>query len=369
MEQETFICDQCGEVHPLFERNEFDDQHYCGNCFDEFTRVCSHCGVRIFADANAGNEDTPLCDHCYGNHYTTCERCGALLRSDEAWYEDSDDSDPYCYACYQDINSRYGIHDYAYKPEPIFFGSGPRYFGVELEIDGAGEISSYANDIEDVANYNGREHLYIKHDGSLDDGFELVTHPMSLHYHLNEMPWKDVLQEAISLHYLSHSAGTCGLHIHVSRNAFGYSSEEQDSCIARILWFFEKHWNELLRFSRRTQRQLDRWARRYGYKDHPGEMLEHVKKGYGDRYTCVNLVNTYTIEFRMFRGTLKYNTLIATLQLVNRICDVAISYSDEDLRNLSWSEFVSEVTEPELIRYLKERRLYINESVTMEAEI
>lgn len=44
-------------------------------------------------------------------------------------------------------------------------------------------------------------------------------------------------------------------------------------------------------------------------------MLEHVKKGHGSRYTCVNLTNADTIEFRMFRGTLKLNTLIATLQL------------------------------------------------------
>lgn len=63
----------------------------------------------------------------------------------------------------------------------------------------------------------------------------------------------------------------------------------------------------------------------------------------------------------MFRGTLKWNTLIATLQMVNRICDAAIYLPDEELRNLSWSSFVSGITEPELIQYLKERDLYINE--------
>ena len=35
---------------------------------------------------------------------------------------------------------------------------------------------------------------------------------------------------------------------------------------------------------------------------------------------------------------------------------------------MSWSEFVSGVTEPELIQYLKERRLYVNEPVTAGAE-
>ena len=364
---ETFACENCGETHPLSERYEFESHFYCTRCLSEVTVVCSHCDTRIWAGANAGNVDTPLCESCYGRHYTTCEHCGALIRNTEALYDDDDDG-PYCRDC-QCHHDR-AIHDYYYKPEPIFYGSGPRFFGVELEIDGAGESESKAEEIEDAANGDGLEHIYIKHDGSLDEGLEIVTHPMSLEYHITEMPWAAVLKRAVSLRYLSHSACTCGLHIHVSRNAFGDSSNEQDAAIARVLFFVERHWNELLRFSRRTQRQLDQWAARYGYKDHPKGMMEHIKKGYANRYTCVNLANDNTIEFRIFRGTLKYNTLIATLQLVNRICDAALHLTDENLRNLSWSEFVSGVSEPELIQYLKERRLYINEQIEqMEVEI
>lgn len=36
---------------------------------------------------------------------------------------------------------------------------------------------------------------------------------------------------------------------------------------------------------------MDQWAARYGYRDQPHEMLEHIKKGSGSRYTCVNLTN------------------------------------------------------------------------------
>ena len=84
-----------------------------------------------------------------------------------------------------------------------------------------------------------------------------------------------------------------------------------------------------------------------------------MKKGHGSRYTCVNLTNADTIEFRMFRGTLKLNTLIATLQMVDHICDAAIFMSDDELHDLSWSSFVSAIKEPELVQYLKERNLYI----------
>ena len=77
----------------------------------------------------------------------------------------------------------------------------------------------------------------------------------------------------------------------------------------------------------------------------------------------------FTIEFRLFRGTLKYNTFIATLQFVDTICDVAISMSQNELEELSWSELVKMIEYPELIQYLKERRLYINEEVTVEEDM
>ena len=192
---------------------------------------------------------------------------------------------------------------------------------------------------------------------------------MTKDYHINHMPWAAVLSKAKELGYRSHQSGTCGLHIHVNRTAFGETEAEQDEVIARILYFFEKHWEELLKFSRRTQKQLQQWADRYGLKEHPQDILNHAK-GNQERYTCVNLTNYYTIEFRMFRGTLKLNTLIATLQLLDRICSVAICLNDNELKAMSWTTFVAGCVDmPELVQYLKERRLYINEPVAAEGEV
>ena len=198
---------------------------------------------------------------------------------------------------------------------------------------------------------------------------EIVTQPMTLDYHLNDMPWKEVMDKAISLGYLSHKTRTCGLHIHVNRTTFGESTEEQEECISRVLFFVERFWQELLKFSRRTESQIARWAARYGIKDNPKATLDNAKKKYSGRYTCVNLTNYHTIEFRIFRGTLKYNTLVATLQLVNRICDLAINMTDKELTQLNWCDFVSSVEEPEFITHLKERRLYVNEPIECEEVI
>ena len=367
---ETFICCHCGQTHPLENRVMVGDDALCERCANEETIICTHCGERIYRDDNAGDENTPLCQPCYDRHYTSCERCGRIIHLDDAYYEDDDEDNPLCYNCHTNARRHKMIEDYYYKPEPLFRGDGSRYFGVELEVDGAGEDDARAGQIMEIANGNGLENLYCKHDGSLDDGFEMVTHPMTLEYHMKEMPWKLILQEAIRLGYTSHQASTCGLHVHVNRDAFGESEAEQDSVIARILYFFEKNWEELLKFSRRTPCQLERWATRYGYKDQPKELLDHAKKGYhGGRYTSVNLTNTDTIEFRIFRGTLKYNTLIATLQLLDRICDVAICLTDDQIKAMSWTTFASGCTQPELVRYLKERRLYVNEPVESEEEV
>ena len=80
-------------------------------------------------------------------------------------------------------------------------------------------------------------------------------------------------------------------------------------------------------------------------------------------------MNWSTIEFRLFRGTLKYNTLIAAIELVNEICDLAINLTEDEVQKLSWSEFVETIEAPELIQYLKERKLYVNEETNTEEEI
>ena len=373
MSERTFVCDICGHERPWDERAEFDGQSLCADCLNAHTVLCVECGGRIWSDDNAGSRDEPLCQDCYDDNYTSCCRCGRQLREDQAYYESSDEYDerPYCSQCYAALDKDQSIHHYYYKPKAVFHGEGPRFFGVELEIDGAGERASHALALLNIANRNG-DCAYIKHDGSLDDGLEIVTHPMSLEYHLREMPWEALCRKAVSLGYLSHRTSTCGLHVHVSRSAFGETEAAQEAAIARVLYFFERHWEELLKFSRRTPRQLERWAARYGYKEQPMEILDFAKKGYhGGRYTCVNLQNADTVEFRMFRGTLKPNTIFAALELLDQLCDMAVSLSDGELKAVPWTSFVSGIPaerRPELVQYLKERRLYVNEPVEGEAE-
>ncbi len=368
MKEKQIICSECGAVLTKKTAHEFDGQTMCERCFNELTTECDCCHERIWRDDNSGDEDTPLCGACYDYYYTHCESCGGLILRDNACYEEDDDY-PYCSNCYERLNSDM-IKSYSYKPEPIFYGSGNLFYGVELEIDKGGEYNDNAEILLNIANA-ANEHLYCKHDGSINNGFEMVSHPMTLDYHTNQMNWLEVFNKAISMGYRSHQTETCGLHIHVSRSAFGKNALEQEDVIARIVHFTELHWNELVKFTRRTESNINHWASRYGVSLTAKDTYKNVKEKNWGRYVAVNLENYNTIEFRIFRGTLRYKTFLATLQLVDMICRLAIMLDDKTFEKMSWSDFVLQIgtDKPELIEYLKSKRLYVNEIQTETEEI
>ena len=367
--KENQICSECGAVLTEENVHTFDGHTMCEDCFNRHTTVCDNCQTRIWRDNAEGDSNYVLCSRCYENFYTTCEDCGRLIHNEDAFYEDGEDY-PYCRDCFEKLNNT-SIKNYSYKPEPIFYGSGNIFYGVELEIDKGGEDNSNAQKLLDIANEQD-ERIYCKHDGSLHDGFEVISHPMTLDYHINNMNWLNVFEKAIEMDYRAHNTSTCGLHIHCSRTAFGKGYERQEQAIGRVVYFVEKHWNELVKFSRRTLDNLNHWAAKYAtISDTTEETYKKAKDRRLGRYTAVNLENDNTIEFRLFRGTLRYKTFIATLQLVDEICYCAINMTDKEIEDMSWLDFVSRLLpkKAELIEYLKERRLYVNEIVTGNEEM
>lgn len=365
--EEKLVCYFCEEELGGETVHSLDDRIMCERCFNEQTTTCECCGETIWQDEASGDSNITLCNHCYEYHYSVCENCGRVINNDDAYYDDDSDY-PYCYSCYMKAQEK-PIKSYNYKPEPIFYGSGSLFMGVELEIDRGGEDDDNARRLLEIANYPD-DRLYCKHDGSLNEGFECVSFPMTLEYHIKEMPWEKLMQEALNMGYVSHNCSTCGLHVHVNRSAFGKSVDEQEEVIARIVHFVELHWNELMKFSRRTEDTINRWASRYGISTYVQDTYKNAKDKHLGRYTAVNLENHKTLEFRLFRGTLRHGTFLATLQLVNQMCNCAIRLSDKELETLSWSDFVSNIPKDnaELIEYLKSKRLYVNEATNDETE-
>ena len=377
----TTYCSSCGCELDDEDRCEAEGELFCKSCYDTETFECECCEERFLNDNNYGDDNVQVCESCFNNEYRRCSCCERIIHDDNTyWFHDY----PYCSGCYDDDNGDEDqemnfIHSYGYKPAPNFKrctcedAKRIRYYGVELEIDDGGYSDDNAEDILYEANGSSddEELLYIKTDGSLKEGMELVSHPCSILYHRTIFPWERIAQRARSLGYSSHNAGTCGLHFHISRDKLGETIEAQEETIGRLMFFFESHWNELVKFSRRTAQALDKWASRYGYNDSPKEILENAKSSSKGRYSSVNICNTNTVEIRMFRGTLKFNTFMASLEMIDSIYENILQLNYDELHGQSWADFVVSINPDyvELIQYLKERQLYVNEPVSEEAEV
>ena len=340
--QENFIvCDECGEIIDI--NNDWyecvNGYYYCQYCFSDKFGYCDRCGDIVPIDDLIHIEDTDenVCEYCADNHYYRCEDCGDWYSEGAVEYCDEDDA-YYCENCMPDhesfIHSYHASHDDYVK----FFGGeddGQTLFmGLELEIDGGDFANKTA---EEMYNVMPDGFITMEHDGSLsNEGFENITQPATLEYHMSIIDdYKAMFKTAISNGYRSHDAGSCGLHVHINRS---YFEDREEECIAKLLYLTEKFWGNLVKFSRRTESQLDRWAA--SYDETPQQVIDKMKNRDLDRYHAVNLTNYSTIEFRIFRGTLKLSTFIATLQFVDTIARYCKEKTIEELQNLNFEDLL-----------------------------
>ena len=376
LDAEYFHCEHCGEYHKLDEANDVkvgwhSHETWCNPCVWDDAFYCDGC-EQYYSLSDYDYHESPsgdtYCEDCFSDSCCVCEHCGTTLWREDAYWSDYLDG-WLCEDCYDEEGHRRVIHDYGYKPSAEFhtrkgvYSSIPAdvkdlFFGIEDECDKGDDASATAEKIQDIT-----DALYIKHDGSLDCGFEMVTHPCTLAYHMYEMPWKHICKTALSGGFKSHDARTCGLHVHVGVAQMSDNRDEQDSIVARIVLLVDRHWDALVKFSRRNSNQL-RWAERpqLSHTNRPvdrweQDALDTVRDG---RYQAVNLTNrnrNNTIEFRLFNGTLKRDTIIATLQFLNNLCKYAMTHTTEEALASSFTDIVSVEGFKELKTYLEERNL------------
>jgi rRNA maturation protein Nop10 len=383
-----YECRHCGEYALSIEAfryielgSRMTDEWLCEGCFHDNYETCSCCGGFIYVAEDVyyrvedyNGRELVLCSECI-NHYSTCDRCGRYVFEDYVVVDD--DGNDYCPTCFDErrgervleeiLEEEEGedeehevINRYSYKPFPKFHlfptekteKGRPLFMGVELEIDGGGEDHYFAELILSEG-YPG--FLYAKKDGSLQNGFEIVSHPATLAFHLIEAGWENVLRKAHELGYTSHDNKRCGLHIHINRTFWGPDEEDWEIGELKLLIFFERFWDKIVKFSRRTPSQIERYCSRYGTED-----IETAKRQNGDnRYYALNFQNRYTIEIRIFRGTLRIDTFFATLQFVHYLCHYLKERSAHELQKATWESFVKGIPEwmVELKEYLKRRGL------------
>ena len=180
--------------------------------------------------------------------YRDCYNCGETMDVDDMYANEYDDN----YRCC-DCNSDYErdceseehedeeslIMSYSAKPTAIFLNDDGHksyyatvidqttslnrtslYMGFELELEtGRFPREDCARFVLETINTQSNEIVYLKEDGSLDHGFEIVSHPMTLGFATNHFDWNGI-SGLIKKGCKSWDTTSCGLHVHLSRSAF-----------------------------------------------------------------------------------------------------------------------------------------------------
>ena len=321
-----YECNECntsyvmGGTHGV-EVTSVNNRWVCTPCWDNLESEdswinCDSCDTYVTENNNYYSDmrDQNLCRSCYDSGIE-CQNCGY------EYYEDDG------HECDEDESGSRWIHSYGFKPRPIFFGSAPYHLGLELEVEArCARLTEGAEIMYDAV--GGR--AYLKYDGSLSNGFEIVTHPHSLSEIQDKFPW-DAVAKIQDLGFRSWNTSSCGIHVHVSRSAF-----KDDA-----------HQIKFTKLIYDNQRQVERLAGRksnYAKFNDKGKVVAKVKYGNQSdgRYSAVNNENENTLEVRVFRGSLRKERILSAVEFVHAAVEYTktIKVTPKD-KPLSWARFIA----------------------------
>jgi hypothetical protein len=336
-------CDWCGELCREGDSTMIGCDDICPRCLDVSCFMCARCN-------NWTHEDD--CVMVGETRYDSNSWCAICADARSSWCESCDVHHPDGFSpC---IGSDL-INNYSYKPMPVFYKA-PNdidadrnlYMGFELEVECRNaDIDTAAETVIDSFG----DLVYLKEDGSLSHGFEIVTHPMTLAYAKSLS--MDALGELIRQGVRSWNTDTCGLHVHVSRATFTNVAHQYAFTLLlmrnRALSYVVagREGNHYARFDKSLRPAIAKWLKTKG--DH--------SRGYPpERYAAVNTGNYATIEVRMFRGSLKRDRVLAALEYVH----AAVEYSRSAPRaaNDAATEYLSA---PAFIQWIRNNRHHYGE--------
>lgn len=384
MATDTESCSDCGQGIMLGQGNPgAGDTVVCGGCASDHT-PCADCQtVARRDDMTAAQGDRLLCESCMEN-YGTCSDCETIAAIDDMASTDSDgiicescrdaryvwsepqdcyisengarhlsDTDEYvspqyarrnCYYCESD-DSWYSDSDNAPSSEDDYgngclldystdvleccqhdsraLRKGALMFGVELEMEPRGH--STQSDVAAALGGKQTAKYILKDDGSLSSGVELVTIPMTLEQHRANFGWEATLAPVLTR--AKSGAGTthCGMHVHVNKAALTPLQ------IGKILVFMN---------SPKLARNISTIAQREsnGYCERSHKKVTDGKGQSDSRYDIAN-VGGRTVEFRLFRGNLRFARVLKNLEF----CHAVVTYcGDASMLVLEdWSAFAA----------------------------
>ena len=340
----------------LFPHHDISSCHDC-------SRVCIGNTMHEAYDG-----DYSICAHCKRANYRWSDRRDMLVRDDDTTDEDEEEEERQ-----REENAVIGeYHSSKRKLGHIpsqYDTRKPRILlGIELEMEISGDYDKHdkARELLDglghhsIANGSTYQYAACEQDGSLDRGFEMVTGFTGLDVHAEQLAFfKNSFKGS-----RSHNTSTCGLHVHVCKAGMTLLHA------SKLVLFINDPANvELIRaIARRTEstysqikdKAIDKsWLKdavkasrpseRYSSPDYTESDIEWHKQSRKDnalaglnssRYEAINFNNPRTVEFRLFKGTLKYETILSCLEFSFISWHFARDTSQKNLTTESFLKFI-----------------------------
>ena len=281
---------------------------------------CYHCEIRIDTEeARQGDDDEYLCDDCFDYYHRD-------RHDDDYQYEYIDEY--HCSHCETKTFYRTPNED-----TEVFFG-------IEHEISFGlydKNLDNIAKQVKEIMNHDGH-FIDIEEDCSIRyGGFECIYQPMTMNYIENYMEEK--YERLFRLMHL-HSADNCGcgIHIHVSRNAF--KSRGQETALYTLMEVLK---DDVIEFSGRTEDEVDEWCRFLVNDDEEITQVRVENRRGGSRYTVINSTRN-TLEFRIFKGTTNIDTFKDYIKFTHSIVSIILSkqnWTDAELHDITFKEILN----------------------------
>lgn len=250
--------------------------------------------------------------YCYssrGEVWNYCYNCEEPCDIEDLYYNENDGefycSDCYCNTCHDFV---YDYHSWDGEYEPIGDSKEGVYFGLELEVVTNSNINDCIKDFIEICdnnNFKWEKYFHIEEDGSLNNGVEFISQPLSPNVVYEIIPKMTRFLKSANFDVDS----SCGGHIHITKNNFTKSR------MVDILQFMELNKDFIFDYSQRDINKFNRWSP--FFNTNLGNLeniaLDNV---YSDRYHVINFNNYDTIEFRLFKGTLSYRNIFANIELI-----------------------------------------------------
>jgi hypothetical protein len=260
--------------------------------------------------------------------------------------------------------------------EEAGYDSPPRgtlFYGMEIEVevpDARGDaITAIRSGTQE---YDGSM-FYFKSDGSLDNGFEIVTQPCDYAWWMTDgVQFIDKVTDAVrSEGGHAYRGGRCGLHIHATKQGL---TRIQMFKMARFI-FDSRNRDKIVALSRREGFDRMRDYSSLALRSHRfrangrnrnftqsslsfGLDVARNMEG-GDRNAALNFVNPQTVELRMFRGTLNGAYIIAAVQFYNSVIEYCSLNAGFSMRGIAdWTQYKKYLTSTrrygKLLKYFEE---------------